>query len=69
MKKLFAVCGAAFMAAALAAPAVQVFAAAADAPAVQAEKLDLGNFWGFWTNWEGMEDLTLSATATETYAF
>lgn len=70
MKKLFAIFGAALLAAAIVTPALPVSAAALDAaPAVQKEKLDLGNFWGFWTNWEGMEEQTLSTTATETYAF
>lgn len=40
-----------------------------EAENVQTEKLDLGNYYAFWTDWEGMEDTVLAEGTTETYSF
>lgn len=49
----------------IASPVVAREARAAEA----AEKLDLGNYYAFWTDWEGIEEQPLASGATETYAF
>ena len=40
-----------------------------EAENVRTEKLDLGNYYAFWTDWEGMEDTVLAEGTTETYSF
>ena len=30
-------------------------------------KMDLGNYWAFWTDWSGAKDATLSSSTNETY--
>ncbi len=30
-------------------------------------KMDLGNYWAFWTDWDGAKDTTLSSSTKETY--
>lgn len=65
MKKTFGIlCAAAIVCAAALSPVTAP--AKADGAA---EKLDLGNFYAFWTDWEGMESQTVASDATETYAF
>lgn len=66
MKKTIAVISAACAVAAVCfAPAAGVTAGAAEAH----EKLDLGNYYAFWTDWAGIEEETLASDTTETYAF
>lgn len=63
-KLAFVLCAALVAVCAIGAP---TRAAADEAPALT--KLDLGNFYAFWTDWEGAATATLAAGSDETYSF
>lgn len=66
MKKSIGIlCAAAFVFASILSPVSAVIARAEET----AEKLDLGNFYAFWTDWNGIEEQTIASSTTETYAF
>lgn len=66
MKKTIGLFGAAAFAFSVLFCSLPAFTAGAE---TAREKLDLGNFYAFWTDWEGMESQTVASYTTETYAF